>query len=182
MPSVFGVLSPCSIGNELTALMAAGTSSDLTSPGAPGVANVAIYVPVNVSETITIVKCWWVNGGTVSGNIDLGLYPETGGAKLVTLGSTAMSGANAVQEGNIADTVVPPGRYLMAMAWSSATATFDGPSINSLTASRFMQTIGVAMQTSGAFALPASATPIAFNSASCSMIPLFGFSQRTLVA
>ena len=182
MPSMFGVLSPCCIGNEWTAfrLHDLSDTSVLLGAGTPGVTNTTVYVPLTVSETITIVKGWWLNAGTVSGNVDIGLYPEAGGAKLVSLGSTAQAGTNVLQEGNIADTVVPPGRYLMAFGWSSATATFECLGIADMIKTATLKSMGVAME--AAFALPASATPIAFTSAGVPAIPVFGFSQRTLVA
>ena len=183
MPSMFGVLSPCCIGNEFTAFRLhdlSDTTVILNTSSAPAVTNTTVYVPLTVSETITIVKGWWLNGGTVNGNVDIGLYPEAGGAKLVSLGSTAQAGTTAVQEGNIADTVVPPGRYLMAFGWSSATATFTGIVPADVVNSRSLKSMGVAME--AAFALPASATPIAYTLAGVPVIPIFGFSQRTLVA
>ena len=167
MPSVFGIRSLESLGSQAPGVGASG---------APGTVNTTLYVPLQVTETITIVKGWWVNGATVSGNVDIGLYPETGGAKIVSLGSTAQSGTNTLQEGNIADTVVPPGRYLMALAWSSATATFFGTFFGSSSG----KSLGFAME--AAFALPASATPVVFDAGTIANVPVFGFSQRTLVA
>lgn len=173
MPSIFGVFSPESVGGQLTALGETATSNPIT-----GFANQTVYVPLVVQETVTIVKAWWINGNTVSGNVDIGLYPETGGAKVVSLGSTAQSGASSIQEGNIADTIVPAGRYLMALGWSSATATFLSYSLTNEKA----RALGLAGEST--FALPSSATPVAFSLSThhASGMPVFGFSLRTLVA
>ena len=175
MPSMFGVDSPLSVGVQLAAVATAAPAS-----GAPGFTNQTIYVPLTVTETITIVKGWWVNGATSNGNVDIGLYPEAGGTKIVSLGSTAQGTINVLQEGNIADTVVPPGRYLMAFGWSSATATFFSYSAT-YTTNRQWKALGIAKE--AAFALPASATPAVWDSATTgTLLPVFGFSQRTLVA
>ena len=172
MPSMFGVGSACSIGTEI-----AGLGVPLSSSGSGiGTANTAVYVPLEVTETITIVKGWWCNDAGISGNVDIGLYPEAGGAKLVSLGSTAQAGADLVQEGNIADTVVPPGRYLMAFAVSSATSDQEGWVLSTSSG----RSLGLAME--AVFPLPASATPAAFSGATVLIVPSFGFSQRTLVA
>lgn len=97
----------------------------LIGNGAWPSANLAIYVPIVVPELSTIFQIAWHNGAVnAAANVDVGLYDEAGNA-LVTLGNTPQSGANAIQVGNIADTLVKPGRYFVAMVCSTtATATF----------------------------------------------------------
>lgn len=62
-------------------------------------------------------------GATSSGNIDVGIY-DSQQNRIVSAGSTAMSATiNTVQEINIADTVLSPGEYFLAVACDNTTGT-----------------------------------------------------------
>lgn len=143
-------------------------------------ANLAIYVPFVIPEAITVVKMWCQNSAAVAGNLDLGIYASDAsflpGTRLVSKGSTAMSGTSLVQEFDVTDTVLQAGLYFMAMASDTAGAT---QTLNLLTAgtAALWRTAGVYEQ-STAFALPASATPVVFAR---TVIPLFGLACRTVV-
>lgn len=118
--------------------------------------NLAVFVPFTVYETITVVKLSILNGSAVSGNVDVGIY-DAGGARLVSSGSTAQSGASAIQTFDITDTVLSPGLYYLALAIDNTTATIENVSVTAID----VEALGVFQQAS-AFPLPSSATPAAF--------------------
>lgn len=149
----------------------------LTTPGTQSLVdsttwpanNDAIYIPFSVDQDRTITKAY-VIVGTSSGNLDFGIYPRTGGAKLVTLGSTAVAAAG-VQTLDVADTSIPKGKYLAALSCSTTAAALGGFNTGAgLTAGAgaLANAIGIKKEAS-ALALPASATPVAPTS---SFVPL----------
>lgn len=163
---IISTASPHSIGVDLNTIGSTSTAAAWPT------ANKAIFVPFSVHGPVTVVKMFLENGGTVSGNVDVGIY-DRGGARLVSSGSTAQSGASAIQEFNITDTLLNPGLYYLACAldittgqiarWSPSAAIGRG--------------LGVAEQTS-AFALPSSATLAALSSG---YIPLICATLRATV-
>lgn len=137
------------------------------------VASKAIFTPVSIFNTVKIVKLFNINGAAVSGNIDVGIY-DRGGARIVSSGSTAQAGTVSTQEYDIADTVLNPGLYYLALALDNITGAIQGwnPS------AALMRCVGVHEMTS-AFPLPATAT---FATLSGTIrIPFIGATRRTLV-
>lgn len=125
----------------------------LNAAAAWPVTNKAMYVPVIVDRIINVQLMAVINGATLNGNLDVGIYDEEKN-KIVSSGSTAQTGVSAVQTFNITDTVLNPGLYYLAMATNSNTATYmrgNGAPGEALRAS------GMAEQTT-AFALPSTAT------------------------
>lgn len=170
-PFMISPASRLSIGTELAGLIAS-----LFADFAWQTANMAVYVPFVVAETVTVVKMWVLNGATVSGNVDVGIY-NAAGTKQVSMGSTAMAGANLIQEFDVADTALTAGQYYMAMAVDNVTASFIAwgisPNVIGMTKS-----LGIASQLT-AFPLPSPGTLVV---ASQTRIPYCGLSLRTLVA
>lgn len=146
----FGILSPCSIGSPLSDLI--GLVPMTTTGSAWPVANLALYLPILVRTPVTAFQLGWLNAATVSGNVDAGIYDRNGN-RLVSAGSTAMSGSSAIQLVDTADTTLPPDLYYLAMACDNTTATFARASLSGAAAWR---TSGVAQQAS-AFPLPSTA-------------------------
>ena len=87
--------------------------------------NLAHYFPVWIPHTWVATKLWWQNGATATGNVDCGIYDEAGN-RLISTGSTAQSGTNAVQSVDITDTTIPAGTVYLAIAHSSTSGTFWG--------------------------------------------------------
>jgi hypothetical protein len=135
-------------------------------------ANRAIYVPFVVEAPVTVVQVAWENGATLNGNVDVGIY-DLAGTRLVSLGSTAQAGASVAQAGDITDRPLNPGVYYMAMASSSATATFArvSPTIVGVRA-------GGVLQQDTAFALPTTAT---FAVATASFLPMFALITQAVI-
>jgi hypothetical protein len=154
-------------GTEMAALATAAPASV-----AHGTANLARFYPFVLPEPIVVVKMWWYNGGTVSGNVDVGIYDKDG-TKIVSQGNTAQATINVLQEVNIADTVLGRGLFYMALSASSATATFFS-NANSV---QLAKALGLA-QMATANPLPATATLAAVAAA---IQPLYGLSGRPLV-
>jgi hypothetical protein len=134
--------------------------------------NRAIYVAVEVQNAITARNVFWINGATVNGHVDVGIY-QADGSLLASCGSTAMSGASAIQSASITATDLNPGRYWIAMASDSATATFRAAPAPKL----LLEVCGVQEQAT-AFALPSTAI---FANPSSDYVPLCGFTSRTVI-
>lgn len=116
-------------------------------------ANQAIYIPILIPLPFVIKQFFVLNGGTVSGNLDLGIY-DYGLSKKISTGSTAQSGTSTRQLVNVTDTAFPPGRYYLAIAVDNTTAQFLQVNIQAPNPHRMF---GVAQQAS-AFPLPSTAT------------------------
>jgi hypothetical protein len=135
-------------------------------------ANKAIFIPFRINELMRLQSPAVVNGGTVSGNIDGGIYTEDG-VRIVSSGSLAQSGTNATQSLTIANFNLLPGSYYFAVAMDNTTGTlgrFAAGNVASLRA------IGVKQQTT-AFPLPATAT---FAAISSDYVPTFFLSASSL--
>jgi hypothetical protein len=132
------------------------------------VSNLALYIPLRISEPISVVKAGWRNGATATGHIDVGVY-DINGNRLVSSGSTLQSGANALQVVNLASTALGIGRYWLAMACDLNTATVFA---TTTFAAALLSGFGVKEQTT-AFPLPATMTDV---SATGTRFPFVGLS------
>lgn len=88
--------------------------------------NTLVYLyPFRLSVEFPITFFWWVNGTTANGNVAAGVYSLDGQTLLSTTGSVAQSGTSTLQtQAPSATSILPPGRYYMALATSSTTSTF----------------------------------------------------------
>lgn len=161
-----------SLGPYLAAGQTGANVNGTTSQVWPS-ANLALFIPFYVSRRTTITQIFCLNGATVAGNLDVGIYTQDG-TRIVSSGSTAQAGANAIQALSITATQLSAGVYYMAMSMSSATATIFRTTLFNNTATR---SIGVA-QMASALPLPATAT---FASATFGTIPLFALTTRTVI-
>ena len=130
-----------------------------------------IYVPLRIPEAFTVLRVFWVNGGTVNGNTNVGLYDPSGN-KLWELGSTAQSGTNRTQFADVSpDQAHAAGLYYAALQHSNNTGQFGRatPAVYTLLRQ------GVMQEAAGSFALPASAT---FASITTGYLPVFGLDLR----
>ena len=137
-------------------------------------ANLAIAIPVKVTETITVKKLWCMNGATASGNINMALYNSAFILVAGTeTGSTAQVGTNVTQEFTITPTGITPGLYYIAIAMDNTTGTLFRYSFGTESAKH----AGIYNQASS-FDLPTVATP----ADAVTYVPLMGLSTRDLVA
>lgn len=117
------------------------------------VANQAYYLPFVVARPFTVYRMAWISGSS-AGNVDAGVYSFSG-SRLVSTGSTAMAGANAIQQVDVTDTDLVPSRYYLAIAFSSASASPLGNSPGGLAP---QWALAGGKQEASAFPLPATAT------------------------
>jgi hypothetical protein len=140
--------------------------------GAWPAADRALYIPFIIEAPVPVTQIAWENGATLNGNVDVGIY-DLAGKRLVSLGSTAQAGASVVQVGDITDTPLNQGVYYMAMASSSATATFARVQPGSIGVRA-----GGGLQQATAFPLPSSAT---FAAVASSFLPMLALVTVTVV-
>lgn len=156
--------SPCSLNVQDTDLAPASA----TYPAADR----ALFYPVRLSQPVLVKVLYWVNGATVAGNVDVGIYDEAG-TRLLSTGSTAQATVSVLQQVNVTDTLIGPGLFYLAIAASLATATF----LSQNAAADTMLQAGVA-QMATAMPLPATATLEKMVSV---YKPLFGASLRATI-
>jgi len=118
--------------------------------------NRAIYVPIEIPDTMKFDRFWAFNGGTAGGNIDLGVYTQDF-VLITSTGSTARSGTSVIQKINApAAFALSPGLYYLGCAISVAT-----DSIFQWTLANAVHTDGCSVyEESSALPLPATATPV----------------------
>ncbi len=163
-------LSHCASGEDLTTL---GTTA-LASSTYPAT-NRALGFMFCLADYFLVQKVWWLNGTTATtDNADVGVYTEAGTTLLVSGGSTAIATANVVQEINVTDTLLAPGRYWCVYNQNGVTAT-PWCSAHAVQLARCM---GHA-QFAGAVPLGSTFTPAALASG---VFPVFGIAARTQVA
>ena len=134
--------------------------------------NDAIFVPVRVTERCLVKVLFAFNGGTASGNIDVGIYTPDG-IRIVSVGGVAQSGTSAPQNFDITDTVLDVGDFLIALALSSTVGTV----FRTATGLEFVKGLGC-YKVASAYPLPATVTLATPDAA---YVPLFGFTLQTLI-
>jgi len=117
-------------------------------------ANRAIFWPITITENYDVATMVVHNGDAAAGNFDMGIY-TIDGTRLVSSGSTAMSGTNVLQSVSVSYTLTA-GRYLVAMSSDTAGGTQHWRACTFGDQER-TNIYGMA-QMAAAFPLPASAT------------------------
>ncbi len=177
-PPIITLASRCSAGGAISRL-GLGAAASGASPWSDA-ANCLLAFPFVIESPTTFYKGMWVNGGSVGGNSEVGLW-DASFNKIVTTGSIAGSGASVPQSTALSSTVtMPPGLYYAGMAhdatttgqlirWSVATigiALFQGLGC--------WRQSGITLGSLGATATPGDLTNVAF--------PVFGLITRTVFA
>lgn len=137
-------------------------------------ANAALFIPFVVYQPLLVTTMFVINGATVSGNVDVGIYDEVGN-RLVSKGSTAQAGVSASQAFDIADTTLEPGCYYTAFVIDNNTGLVRRYTPGAI--QPWVPSMGVLTQAS-AFPLPATA---AFASTLGTNVPDVGVLARTVV-
>lgn len=134
-------------------------------------ANLAIFVPFQLTDYQTVTKIIVGAGATAAGNFDVGIYDSTGN-RIVSSGATA-KGASTEHIIDITDTALGPGLYYMAMAADGTNNyvmwTPSGTSPVPLQKARLVGVLNVA----SAYTLPSSVTLAAASSALVPSIALY---------
>jgi hypothetical protein len=138
-------------------------SQDYGSNATWPVANKALFFPFSIPSPQKVRSVYWTLG-TASGNIDAGIY-DVAGRKIVSTGSTALSGVNNSQYVSLTATDLSAGFYYLALAVDNTTATFYRDTIGS----NLLRVLGM-QEMASAFPLPATATfanPVAAYTPRC---------------
>lgn len=124
------------------------------------VANLAVYIPFTLPWPYPVRRAFWCNGSNVTGNYDIGIY-TAGGVKIWSSGSTAQTGASAIQYVTVTpDLLLPAGKYYLGLVNNGTTNRgFGTPTQVTAIIGRFM---GLYQQAT-ALPLPAAATFAAWN-------------------
>lgn len=129
-------------------------------------ANRAYYVPVLVRRRMVVTGIALVIGTTNTGNIDVGIYDEDG-RRIVSSGSTPAGAVSTPQIIDIADTVLPPGTYYVAVAADATTLAINRLSVGN----PLLRVNGVKFQSTTGFPLPATATMAELTGTTSSNLP-----------
>jgi hypothetical protein len=116
----------------------------------------AIYIPIKIPWPYPVKRMFIFNGGSVAGNVDLGLYTRNG-TKVFSTGSFAQVGVTTMQYVNFSY-LVSPGSYYLALAFSGV-ATIQRAQFALVTNAR----MAGLLQQDSAFPLPASMTPAVYT-------------------
>jgi hypothetical protein len=152
------------LGQELAALGIAPNFSAVWSP-----ANTALTFPFRVTDSFTSSIAWVLNGSSVTGHFDIGVYDENWVRKGHT-GSITQTGTTTVQTTSFALTL-SRGRYYLALVADAGGAY------------AFMQSTAVRLrgldvhQMASAFALPDPFVPAVIGVTS---VPIFGLASHAL--
>lgn len=136
-------------------------------------ASTAFLYPLTIPERILVYKLFWAIAVTVaSSTIDVGIYTEDY-ARIISTGSTAAVAGPALQEVDVADTVLDRGHYYLAVAGGTTPPNLYRSAMGTIQAAH-----GVARM-AAAFPLPATVTPV---SAINAFISVVGLACRPLAA
>jgi hypothetical protein len=134
-------------------------------------ANRAYYVRVILPRPVNILSLFWINGSAVAGNIDIGIYDGDTLKKIVTSGSIARSGTNALQRHTPTNPILlKAGVYFFA---HSSDTTTNSRTVSSLFTSVAVADLVCLFAESSAFPLPDPITPASVPSGT-NLYPLIG--------
>jgi len=138
-------------------------------------ANLAMFFPFMVNKRITAVKMFAMNGATLSGAIDVGIY-DVSGTRLISSGSTGQVGVSNLQIFDIVDTSFGPGTFYLAVTMNNIIGRLMA---GEDAIARTLSSVGI-LQMTAAFPLPAVAT-FATVTEPNNRIPWFGLSTRIIL-
>jgi len=167
MPNRIWKYAPCitSLGGDFGIAFGALGGGSTPSQGAFPASNDGIFVPVYVPQPVLIKRLYSANGGTASGNIDVGIFSEDG-YKLTSNTNVTHSGTSVPQYYDITDLIIGAGTYYLGVSMDNT----SGQLFRTNTSVRFQQALGVVKQAS-AYPLPSQVT---FATPTASYIPLIG--------
>lgn len=148
------------------------TNSGPPAAGAWPSANLAIAQPFYV-DVPKMAQRLWVWNGTVSGNIDIGIYDEDFNL-VISSGSIAHATANNFMNVDITDVTLGRGTFYVAMSLDNTTATINR-SIAGIAA--FQSSFGIC-QMASAHPLPSLFVPATVGQ---SYVPIVGVAYKTVL-
>jgi len=134
-------------------------------------ANLALYVPFSVSETVTVYEGWVVTATLAAGNFDIGVY-SAAGSRLTSSGATAKPASDVANTTTMTNLVLNPNtRYYMAFA---ADGTNNYMAHNAVAG--LCEAMGM-LESTTSYVLPSSPT---LSRTSRAYIPHFGLNLYTV--
>jgi hypothetical protein len=107
------------------------------------VANLSVFIPIYLPWDYPVARVFWVNGSTVAGNANFGIFTPTG-KRIYSTGSTAASGGSALQFVTPTPFTLSAGPYYFAYANDGTTNRSFGSGITTVR----LNAAGVLNQTS----------------------------------
>ncbi len=164
--SIISIFTEDCIGLEL--LTAGSGFSTAAWPSA----NAAILIPFTVAIPTIITQIFWLVGTSGTDNIDVGIY-DSQGNKIISTGSTALSGTSANQIVDITDTTLQKGLYYIAVVMNGTTNTLSAMT----PVAGLCRTMGI-YSVATSFPLPSTIT---FAGTTLAYIPRVHLTLRTVV-
>lgn len=157
----------CFAAAELRAVNGMAQPASATYPAA----NLAIFIPMFLEVPFRAQGGLWVNGSSVTGTADSGIYTLTG-TRVVSTGATTRSGASSVDGTDFpSEVLIPPGAYYLAFSASSGAA--NTAFLNTSVTSAIGKPAGL-LQMASAHPLPATATFAAWSSTGYPICGVYG--------
>lgn len=132
-------------------------------------ASKALYMPLLLPFRFHLRRFFIANGGSVSGNFDIGLFTRDG-RKLASTGSTAQSGTNTTQYAGTFDVILQPAGYYLAVVLDNTTGTMARQTV----VANIVGRMAALLEEASAFPLPATMTPATITTG---IVPLCGFTS-----
>lgn len=141
-------------------------------------ANLLIFIPLILNESLLVAQFFWHNGTAVNGSTDVGIYDEAGTTRIRSSGPTTNAGTSVLQVVDIADFYLPAGKRLwLALGCDSGTQTFFRADVTGNANS--LDYWGVKQQAAGwSTGLPSSVT---LNTPTVANVPNFGFTGKAVI-
>lgn len=146
---------------------ATGTSTSVASTAS----NVA-FLPFTMPSPYWVRSLWWINGTTVNGNVDCGIYAATGSStslvRLTSTGATAQSGTSTLQSVSLGASpiLLDRGAYYLAIM-CTGTGHFLGTSPTSSAGTRTLPILSGTSATSLASSITVSKLPATLRYTLC---------------
>jgi hypothetical protein len=166
---LIGPWSINAIGDELTGMAASNFAG-----AAPPVNGGRYYYPFELADSFLVSKLWVAWGATTASTTpNMAVYAEDGTWLIGPFG-TAVTGANTLQEDNVTDTLLSPGRYWMCYNQVGATGT----PLASATPVALLRAMGCCQDTGTG----SPASTASFTAITGTFLALCGVAGRTQVA
>lgn len=165
-------LSPECLQQEYAALDTALASAVWT-------ANLLIFIPLLLVEPTVVSQFFWINGATVAGNTDVGIYSEDGQTKFGSSGSTLNVGASVIQIVDVTNFVIPANVRMWLALGSDSGGAGNQAYLRANLIVGGMDFIGIKQQASGwSSGLPATVT---VATPTVAVTPFFGFTSASVI-
>jgi hypothetical protein len=148
------VFQTTAVNGIASEMMFAGVGTTTASQLWP-TANLAVWMPMMVWMPVKIDQVFILNGSSVTGNVDVGIYNRSY-SLLVSTGATAVAGTSAYQFIAVTETTLNEGLHYFAVSCSSSS---NRMSMQVTLAAGLSSYYGI-LQEASAHPLPSTGTPV----------------------